>query len=77
VNPVAFGQNVHRFRMSLTMTQEQFAEAISVSRTYLQSIEAGKANPTLQIAERVTKICKCSWDELMAGTDRPRSGSKR
>ena len=54
--------------MALKMTQEQFAEAIGVSRTYLQSIEAGKANPTLEVAERIILACNCSWDELMEGT---------
>ncbi len=56
--------------MALGMNQEQFAEAINVSRTYLQSIEGGRANPTLQVAERITKVCKCSWNVLMDGTDK-------
>jgi len=79
VNPRAFGQNVHRLRMGLEMTQERFAEAIGVSRTYVQSIERGKANPTLEVAERVVALCGCSWDKLMHGTteDRPAARSRR
>lgn len=73
MNSKAFGQNVHRRRMALKMTQEQFAEAISVSRTYLQSIEAGKANPSLQVTEQIVRVCRCSWNELMKGTDCPES----
>jgi transcriptional regulator with XRE-family HTH domain len=69
VNSKAFGQNVHRRRMAMNMTQEQFSEAISVSRTYLQSIEAGSANPTLKVAGEIVRVCKCSWNELMRGTD--------
>jgi transcriptional regulator with XRE-family HTH domain len=60
----------------LNMTQEQFSEAISVSRTYLQTIEAGKANPTMQVAGRIVKVCECSWDELMLGINRPQPVAK-
>jgi transcriptional regulator with XRE-family HTH domain len=77
VNSKAFGQNVHRFRSAKGMTQERFAEAIEVSRTYLQSIERGKSNPTILVAERITRVCHCSWDELMAGVSRPGSSAKR
>jgi DNA-binding XRE family transcriptional regulator len=66
-----FGQNVHRLRVGMNLTQEKFSEAINVSRTYLQSIEGGRSNPTLQVAEQIVKACRCSWDELMVGTDRP------
>jgi transcriptional regulator with XRE-family HTH domain len=65
VNLKAFGQNVYRRRMALEMTQEQFSEKIGVSRTYLQSIEAGKGNPTIMVAERIKKACKCSWEDLL------------
>ena len=47
------------------MTQEQFSEKVSISRTYLQNIEAGQGNPTIEVAERIKKICKCSWDDLL------------
>jgi transcriptional regulator with XRE-family HTH domain len=65
VNLKAFGQNVYRSRMALKMSQEQFAEAINVSRTYLQTIEAGKGNPTIQVVDRIKKACKCSWDDIL------------
>lgn len=62
--------------MALGMTQEQFAEAIDVSRTYLQSIEAGKANPTIEIADRIRKTCDCSWGELLDPGSCPDSAAK-
>jgi transcriptional regulator with XRE-family HTH domain len=65
VNAKAFGQAVHRKRMALKLTQEQFSEAIEVSRTYLQNIEAGKANPTIEVVERIKNVCKCPWDHLL------------
>jgi len=51
--------------MALKMSQEQFAEAINVSRTYLQTIEAGRGNPTIQVIDRIKKACKCSWDDIL------------
>ena len=65
VNLKVFGQNVYRHRMGQKMTQEQFSEKVGISRTYLQSIEAGKGNPTIQVAERIKKASKCSWDDLL------------
>ena len=65
MNLKAFGQSVYRHRMALKMTQEQFSEKIGISRTYLQSIEAGKGNPTIQVADRIKKACRCSWTELL------------
>lgn len=65
MNAKAFGQNVYRLRMALKMTQERFAEKADISRTYLQSIEAGKANPTRMVLDRIKKTCRCGWEELL------------
>jgi DNA-binding XRE family transcriptional regulator len=51
--------------MALKMTQEQFSEKVGISRTYLQSIEAGRGNPTIQVAGQIIKVCKCSWEDLL------------
>jgi transcriptional regulator with XRE-family HTH domain len=65
VNAKAFGQCVYRQRMSLKMTQERFSERAGISRTYLQTIEAGKGNPTIQVAQRIKKVCGCAWEDLL------------
>jgi transcriptional regulator with XRE-family HTH domain len=53
--------------MGLGLTQEQFSEKISVSRTYLQTIEAGRGNPTIKVAAKIRKVAGCSWDQLFTG----------
>ena len=47
------------------MTQEAFAEKTDLSRRYLQLIEGGKVNPTIQIALQIKEACKCEWTDLL------------
>jgi transcriptional regulator with XRE-family HTH domain len=51
--------------MALGMTQDELCERADVSRTYVQYIEAGKANPSIQTVERIRKALKCSWEDLL------------
>ncbi len=41
---------VEELRKSLSMSQEEFAKAIQVSRQTVSSIETGKYNPSLELA---------------------------
>lgn len=66
--PVAlktFGQSVYCKRMHLKMSQERFSEKAGITRAYLQRIEAGTVNPSLQIVRQIKKVCACSWEELL------------
>lgn len=47
------------------MTQEGLAEKADISRRYLQQIEAGRMNPTINVVSRMRKALRCSWDELL------------
>ena len=62
-----FGKNVHRLRMAARLTQEQLAEKADISRRYLQQIEAGEMNPTINVAARLGKALRCSWNRLCDG----------
>jgi transcriptional regulator with XRE-family HTH domain len=62
-----FGKNVHRLRMAARLTQEELAERADISRRYLQQIEAGEMNPTINIAARLCKALRCSWNRLCDG----------
>ena len=39
----------------LDVTQQELADAVRVSRPYIASIEAGRANPTLDVVERIIR----------------------
>jgi transcriptional regulator with XRE-family HTH domain len=49
------------------LTQDAFAEAAEIDRRYVQRIEAGTANPGIDVLCRVRKALKASWAELLRG----------
>ena len=61
---VAFGQNICRLRNERRLTQEGLAETADISRRFLQEIEAGTKNPTVNVIVRLKKALDCSWDDL-------------
>jgi transcriptional regulator with XRE-family HTH domain len=46
------------------LTQEQLAERADISRRYLQQIEAGEMNPTINVVTRLREALQCSWDQI-------------
>jgi transcriptional regulator with XRE-family HTH domain len=58
------GQNVCRLRTENVLTQEQLAEKAEISRRYLQRIESGQRNPTVDILARLRRALGCSWNDL-------------
>jgi len=66
---IQFGRNISRLREMRKMTQEQLAEAASVSSRYLQELEAGKGtNPSLRVIHSLRRALDCSWPELLDTT---------
>lgn len=47
-----FGANVRRLRRALRITKTDFARRCGVGRPYLDKVEHGKANPTLEYLGR-------------------------
>ncbi len=60
-----FGRNVARIRAELGITQEGLCELAEIDRSYLQRIENGTSNPTVEVIARLKKALKCSWDTLL------------
>ncbi|MFZ5955364.1 MAG: helix-turn-helix transcriptional regulator [Nanoarchaeota archaeon] len=46
------------YRKKLSMTQEDLAEAVNVTRQTIISLEQGKYNPSLELAYKITKALK-------------------
>jgi transcriptional regulator with XRE-family HTH domain len=42
-------------RLMLDITQQELADAVGVSRPYIASIESGRANPSLDVVERIAE----------------------
>ena len=64
---VLLGRNVCRLRQQRQMTQDELAEYAEIDRRYVQRIEAGTANPGIDIIARIRSALVCSWDELIKG----------
>ncbi|MEI8234212.1 MAG: helix-turn-helix transcriptional regulator [Verrucomicrobiota bacterium] len=64
-----FAGNLSRLRMERGFTQEQLCELAEIDRSYLQRIESGRSNPTLQVLTRLKKALGCSWEALLRGVD--------
>lgn len=47
------GTNIARLRSEANVSQTSFALMVGVSRKYLIDIESGKANPTVDMLERI------------------------
>lgn len=62
-----FGKNVGKLRYELSWSQEKLAEKSEISRRYVQLIEAGTYVPTIEVAARIRKAFKTTWDELLKG----------
>ena len=52
---VRFGRAVRRLRERSQHSQERFANAIGIHRSYMWSIERGRANPSLDVIARIAR----------------------
>lgn len=60
----SFAEEVRRSRMRLNLTQEQAAEALSISVRWLQYIEAGKRSPGSALALRMIALLEMDCRNL-------------
>lgn len=72
---IGFGKAVARLRREAGYSQEAFALACKVHRTYMTGIERGKHNVSLDIMERIAKGLRIDTGELMAEAERERRGT--
>lgn len=56
--------NLRKYRMLRSFSQEELAKLIGVSRESVCRIERGKSNPSLDLALRLAKALQCTVEEL-------------
>ncbi len=69
---VVFGQNLRAAREDKGLTQGQLAETAGVQRGYLNQIEGGQRNPTLDVAEALARAVGKSLSDLLPRNPSPR-----
>lgn len=62
-----FGQRLRELRNAKGLSQEAFAAACGLDRTYISGIERGRRNVSLRNIEVIAKALGVSLSELMKG----------
>lgn len=61
---------IRRLRHTTDHSQESFANAIDVGRSYMGQVESGKNSPTIDMLERIANgLGVEAWEVLKAATD--------
>jgi transcriptional regulator with XRE-family HTH domain len=55
--------------MQCGLTQDALAELAEIDRRHVQRMEAGTANPGIDVIVRVRHALRASWDELLQGLE--------
>jgi len=73
----SYGARIRQLRISKGLTQEQLAEKINVSRTYIVKIENGVQIGPIEIAIELAMFFDVSMDFLLFGKENYRVDRKR
>ncbi|PIS15921.1 transcriptional regulator [Candidatus Roizmanbacteria bacterium CG09_land_8_20_14_0_10_41_9] len=61
------GSKVIYYRKKNCLSQEQLSLLANIDRTYLARIEEGKANPSVKVLNKVSRIFKIKLSVLLEG----------
>lgn len=61
------GERLTIARKKIRLTQEQLSILSDIDRTYLARIEGGKANPSMKVLGKVSKVLRVRIYELIKG----------
>jgi transcriptional regulator with XRE-family HTH domain len=59
------GENLRRIRRERGLSQEKFADALGVHRTYMGGLERGERNLTLKSLEKIARVLEVDPLELL------------
>lgn len=62
----SIGRNIQKFRKKKKLTQEQLAEMVSLSPSYLSAVERGVYQLSLEPLVEIMNCLDCSADDLFA-----------
>lgn len=70
IDQKAFGARLAQARIRQSMTQEQFAEAVEISKNYVSDMERGKKMPSWGKMVRICDVLEESIDHLVCDSSR-------
>ncbi len=65
-----FGRAVRKLRDEAGYSQESFADAIGVHRTYMGTLERGKGNPTLEMTGKIARGLRVRLSTLFEAVEK-------
>ena len=65
----AYGKRIKRLRISTGLTQEQLAEKMNVTSTYIVKIENSKRTGSIEFSVELANCFGVSLDYLLLGTE--------
>lgn len=73
----AYGERIKRLRRSKGLTQEQLAEKLRVSRTYIGKIEKGSQVGSIELAVELAVFFGVPLEHLLLGSECPADNRRR
>ena len=64
------GKNIKKYRVSKSMSQEDLADHLNVTRQAVSNWETGKTQPDIETLHNISMILDVSIEELIYGTER-------
>lgn len=61
---VRIGRYIKKMRKQRGYTQEKLANELFISQSYLRQIEHGKANPTINMVEKITSFLEAKQGSM-------------
>ncbi|OGY23834.1 MAG: hypothetical protein A2172_05370 [Candidatus Woykebacteria bacterium RBG_13_40_15] len=61
---VKLGRNIRKLRKLTSLTQEEVAERVGISTTYMGYIEIGQKKPSLKVINKIAEILKVKVRDL-------------
>lgn len=58
------GEKIQKFRKQRGLTQEQLADKVRVSPTYIGFIEQGQRNPSIKTADKISRVLGVELSDL-------------
>ena len=64
--PKILGKKIKSFRKKMGLTQEELADKVNLTSTYIGFIEQGRYSPSLKTAQKIAKVLKVSLSDLFS-----------